>query len=193
MDGSHKALSSGETTPPGGGGGGGSGSGSGNIQTLDPNAKEWSFKTNGAPKEDRCLYITFSNGHPIADHRIRRFFTLKYGDCLERVYVYRPGPNDVKETNITTPQFGKTSSVVVGVICTVDINTNNRSSENVMKLDPPRVKLRAELDAESRGAAAEDLATCRTRGLTGSEGPRHLQGTRSSWAWETSPPVGRKV
>ncbi|KAK8635817.1 hypothetical protein V6N13_004532 [Hibiscus sabdariffa] len=58
--------------------------------------------------------------------------------------------------------------------------------------DPP-TQLRAELDAESRGAAAEDLATCRTRGLTGSEGPRHLQGTRSSWAWETSPPVGRKV
>ncbi|KAK8614751.1 hypothetical protein V6N13_068544 [Hibiscus sabdariffa] len=101
MDGSHKALSSGETTPQGGGG-------RGNIQTLDPNAKEWSFKTNTAPKEDRCLYITFSNGHPIPDHQIRRFFRLKYGDCLERVYVHRPRPNDDdKETNVTTPQFGK--------------------------------------------------------------------------------------
>ncbi|KAK8611732.1 hypothetical protein V6N13_131775 [Hibiscus sabdariffa] len=35
-----------------------------------------------------------------------------------------------------------------------------------------------ELCAEPRGAAAEDLATCRARGLAGPEGPRHLQGAR---------------
>ncbi|GMJ01195.1 hypothetical protein HRI_003788700 [Hibiscus trionum] len=104
MDESHKALYTGETTPHAGGGGG---SGRGKSQPLDPNAKEWSAKTDGAPEEDRCLFVTFSNGHPIADHQIRRFFRLKYGDCLDRVYVHMPGPKEVKETSITTPQFGK--------------------------------------------------------------------------------------
>ncbi|GMJ01194.1 hypothetical protein HRI_003788600 [Hibiscus trionum] len=101
MNVSFRALPFGET-PPGGNVGG-----CYNSKPLDSNAKEWSAKTNGAPEEDRCLFITFSNGHPIADHQIRRFFTLKYGDCLERVYVHRPGPKDVKETNCLTPQFGK--------------------------------------------------------------------------------------
>ncbi|KAK8635818.1 hypothetical protein V6N13_004533 [Hibiscus sabdariffa] len=95
MDKSHKALSPGET------------SARGNSRPLDPNAKEWSAKTNRAPEEDRCLFVTFSNGHPITEHRISRFFRLKYGDCLEKVYVRWPGPKDVEETNITTPQFGK--------------------------------------------------------------------------------------
>ncbi|KAK8541885.1 hypothetical protein V6N12_014506 [Hibiscus sabdariffa] len=40
---------------------------------------------------------------------------------------------------------------------------------------------RTELGAESRGAAVKDLATCRTRGLAGPEGPRHLQGTSSEF------------
>ncbi|KAK8624791.1 hypothetical protein V6N13_089677 [Hibiscus sabdariffa] len=43
--------------------------------------------------------------------------------------------------------------------------------------------------AKSWSAAAEDHATCRTRGQTGPEGPRHLQGARSS----TSPPAGLGV
>ncbi|KAK8635819.1 hypothetical protein V6N13_004534 [Hibiscus sabdariffa] len=101
MDVSSRALPSGETPLRGGSGG------RGNSRPLDPNAKEWSGKTDGAPEEDRCLFITFSNGHPIADHRIRSFFTHNYGDCLERVYVHWPRPKDVEETNTTTPQFGK--------------------------------------------------------------------------------------
>ncbi|KAK8639139.1 hypothetical protein V6N13_137532 [Hibiscus sabdariffa] len=39
---------------------------------------------------------------------------------------------------------------------------------------------RTELGAESRGAAVKDLATCRTRGLAGPEGPRHLQ-VKNNW------------
>ncbi|GMI73871.1 hypothetical protein HRI_001056400 [Hibiscus trionum] len=96
-------LSSGETKPPSGGCGGGGGK----NKPLNPNAKEWSPKTDGAPEEDRCLFITFSNGHPIPEDRVLRFFKLKYGDCLERVYVHLPAPKDIKERNIKTPQFGK--------------------------------------------------------------------------------------
>ncbi|XWS32405.1 hypothetical protein CRYUN_Cryun23aG0156700 [Craigia yunnanensis] len=71
------------------------------VQTkqLNPYAKAWSPFIHGAPEEDRCLFVTFSNGHPITEREIARFFTRKYGDCLERVYVhYR---------DIITPQFGK--------------------------------------------------------------------------------------
>ncbi|KAK8630647.1 hypothetical protein V6N13_079431 [Hibiscus sabdariffa] len=95
------SLSSGGTKPPTGG------PGCSKSKPLDPNAKEWSPKTDGAPEGDRCLFITFSNGHPIPQHRVLGFFNLKYGDSLERVYVHLPAPKEVKERNIRTPQFGK--------------------------------------------------------------------------------------
>ncbi|KAK8487864.1 hypothetical protein V6N13_045989 [Hibiscus sabdariffa] len=105
------SLSSGETKPPTGG------PARGKSKPLDPNAKEWSPKTDGAPEGDRCLFITFSSAHPIPKHRLLRFFKLKYGDSLESVYVHLPAPKDVKERKIRAPKpkFGKvvfTTSVV---------------------------------------------------------------------------------
>ncbi|KAE8660702.1 putative Myb-like HTH transcriptional regulator family protein [Hibiscus syriacus] len=206
-----ETLSSSETKPLSGGRGG-----VGNNKPLDPNAKEWSPKINGAREEDRCLFITFSNGHPIPEHKIMRFFRLKYGDCLERVYVHWPAPQDVEQTKISTPQFGKvvfknslipsvltlcgqkstkfivdgkplcdgtgpsaplvdnglarafkagrifqtllpfrihrvfvspflrcvqTASEVVAALCAVDVDANGKSSKDVMKLDPSKVKM----------------------------------------------------
>ncbi|XVF73490.1 hypothetical protein PTKIN_Ptkin12aG0205400 [Pterospermum kingtungense] len=77
------------------------------VQTkqLNPHAKAWSPVMDGAPEEDRCLFVTFSNGRPITETEITRFFTLHYGDCLERVYVHRPQPKDYRD--YATPQFGK--------------------------------------------------------------------------------------
>ncbi|MBA0553523.1 hypothetical protein Goshw_017583 [Gossypium schwendimanii] len=92
------------------------------TKPLDATAKEWSPHTDGAPEEDRCLFMTFSNGHPVTEQEISRFFTLHYGDCVERVYVHWPQPKDSEENNITTPQFGKvvfkTSSIpLVMTLC----------------------------------------------------------------------------
>ncbi|XWS45848.1 hypothetical protein CRYUN_Cryun14cG0014600 [Craigia yunnanensis] len=131
MDAPYWGRSFGETTPPGGGGGRGSlkylAGWAGNIvvqptsvgnyyvtepnvklvqtKQLNPYAKEWSPNIHGAPVEDRCLFVTFSNGHPITEHQIAIFFVHKYGDCLERVYVHWPQRKNYRD--IVTPQFGK--------------------------------------------------------------------------------------
>ena len=42
---------------------------------LNPNAKEWSPIHDSAPEEDRCLFLTFSNGYPLTEHQIVHFFT----------------------------------------------------------------------------------------------------------------------
>lgn len=42
---------------------------------LNPDAEEWDFRTNRAPEEDRCLFLTFSNGYPLTHAQIIRFFT----------------------------------------------------------------------------------------------------------------------
>ncbi|XP_057980551.1 uncharacterized protein LOC131166219 [Malania oleifera] len=57
---------------------------------LDPGAKEWDFWRGRAPEQDRCLFLTFSNGYPLDELDIIRFFNQKYGGCVERVYVHRP-------------------------------------------------------------------------------------------------------
>ncbi|XVF22809.1 hypothetical protein REPUB_Repub12eG0202900 [Reevesia pubescens] len=75
------------------------------IKPLNPYAKEWSPVANAAPEEDRCLFVTFSNGQPITEQEIARFFTHKYGDCLERVYVHWPKLKNYRD--VITPQFGK--------------------------------------------------------------------------------------
>ncbi|CAI0472208.1 unnamed protein product [Linum tenue] len=71
-----------------GGGGGGS---------LDPKARAWSPESGRAPVEDRCLYVTFSIGDPLSADQIERFFTRRYGRCVERVYIDRGEP----------PMYGK--------------------------------------------------------------------------------------
>ncbi|KAE8676784.1 putative Myb-like HTH transcriptional regulator family protein [Hibiscus syriacus] len=80
MDVPSQALPFGEALPPGGSGGGDHS----NSKPLNP-AKEWLPESNCAPEEDRCLFITFSNGKPIPGPQIVRFFTLKYGDWSDRV------------------------------------------------------------------------------------------------------------
>ncbi|XP_022979539.1 uncharacterized protein LOC111479214 [Cucurbita maxima] len=68
---------------------------------LNPNAKEWSPIHDSAPEEDRCLFLTFSNGYPLTEHQIVHFFTRQFGACIERVYVhYREGGKE-------PPLFGK--------------------------------------------------------------------------------------
>lgn len=41
---------------------------------LNPYAKEWNFSIERAPEEDRCLFLTFSNGYPLTENQIIRFF-----------------------------------------------------------------------------------------------------------------------
>ncbi|KAJ6722655.1 hypothetical protein OIU74_007284 [Salix koriyanagi] len=70
---------------------------------LSPSAKEWNPLTERAAEETRCLFLTFSNGYPLTEIQISRFFRMNYGSCVERVYVHRPEP---KDQNLT-PLFGK--------------------------------------------------------------------------------------
>lgn len=46
-----------------------------NGADLNPNAKEWNPIYDCAPEEDRCLFLTFSNGFPLTEHQIVTFFT----------------------------------------------------------------------------------------------------------------------
>ncbi|WCJ22973.1 hypothetical protein M5689_005029 [Euphorbia peplus] len=59
-----------------------------NSFQLNPYAKEWNPVNERAPEEDRCLFLTFSNGFPLSESQIVRFFSRKYGECVERVYVH---------------------------------------------------------------------------------------------------------
>ncbi|KAJ4727233.1 Histidine phosphatase superfamily, clade-1 [Melia azedarach] len=43
--------------------------------SLNPSANEWSPCSERAPEEDRCLFLTFSNGYPLAESQIVSFFT----------------------------------------------------------------------------------------------------------------------
>ncbi|KAJ6320620.1 hypothetical protein OIU77_010103 [Salix suchowensis] len=70
---------------------------------LSPSAKEWNPLTERAAEENRCLFLTFSNGYPLTEIQISRFFRMNYGSCVERVYVHRPEP---KDQNLP-PLFGK--------------------------------------------------------------------------------------
>uniref|UniRef100_A0A0A0L3N4 Uncharacterized protein n=1 Tax=Cucumis sativus TaxID=3659 RepID=A0A0A0L3N4_CUCSA len=64
-----------------------------NGADLNPNAKEWNPIYDCAPEEDRCLFLTFSNGFPLTENQIVTFFT--------RVYVHYP------EGGKQLPLFGK--------------------------------------------------------------------------------------
>ena len=41
---------------------------------LNPFAKEWSPATERAPEEERCLFLTFSNGYPLTENQLINFF-----------------------------------------------------------------------------------------------------------------------
>lgn len=43
--------------------------------TLNPDAQEWHPRKNSTPEEDRCLFLTFSNGYPLTHGQIIKFFT----------------------------------------------------------------------------------------------------------------------
>nr|XP_011469246.1 PREDICTED: uncharacterized protein LOC105352895 isoform X2 [Fragaria vesca subsp. vesca] len=67
---------------------------------LNPNAPAFDPKINRAPEEDRCCFLTFSNGYPIEELSIIEFFNRKFGpNCVERVYIHRPAGEP--------PLFGK--------------------------------------------------------------------------------------
>ncbi|CAK7347805.1 unnamed protein product [Dovyalis caffra] len=82
---------------------------------LNPSAKEWHPVTERTAEENRCLFLTFSNGSPLTDSQISRFFTLNYGSCVERVYVHGAQPKYQK----VPPLFGKvvfTASYIPAII-----------------------------------------------------------------------------
>ncbi|CAN1814179.1 hypothetical protein LINPERHAP1_LOCUS27064, partial [Linum perenne] len=57
---------------------------------LNPEAEEWSPGSGRAPEKNLCLYLTFSMGYPIPVDQLVRFFTRRFGPCVERVYVHTP-------------------------------------------------------------------------------------------------------
>ncbi|EEF50288.1 uncharacterized protein LOC8265814 [Ricinus communis] len=72
---------------------------------LNPFAEEWNPTVERVSEEDRCLFLTFSNGYPLTETQILKFFNEKYGpSCVERVYVHWPDPRSGRKE---PPLFGK--------------------------------------------------------------------------------------
>ena len=45
------------------------------VQTnLNPFAKEWNPASEHAPEEERCLFLTFSNGYPLTENQLINSF-----------------------------------------------------------------------------------------------------------------------
>ncbi|PQQ01724.1 uncharacterized protein Pyn_36143 [Prunus yedoensis var. nudiflora] len=78
---------------------------------LSPYAAEWDPFYYQAPEDDRCCFITFSNGFPLTEDQIMDFFNERFGSCVERVYVHCPHPWE-------NPLFGKVvfNSVLIPAI-----------------------------------------------------------------------------
>ncbi|XP_074570451.1 uncharacterized protein LOC141827071, partial [Curcuma longa] len=51
-----------------------------------------SFTNRKTPREERMLFVTFSNGHPLSEEQLQAFFMRHFGD-VERVYVPEPADN----------------------------------------------------------------------------------------------------
>ncbi|KAF8403068.1 hypothetical protein HHK36_011162 [Tetracentron sinense] len=45
------------------------------------------------PQEQRTIFLTFSKGYPISEGEVMRFFTRKYGDCIETIYMQEVDEN----------------------------------------------------------------------------------------------------
>ncbi|KAL5794951.1 hypothetical protein ACOSP7_003545 [Xanthoceras sorbifolium] len=84
---------------------------------LNPFARAWNIATDLSPEEDRCLFLTFSNGHPLSESQIISFFQHNFGPCVERVYVHWP---DQEKYRKHPPLFGKIlfkfSSIPLGIL-----------------------------------------------------------------------------
>ncbi|KAK9749544.1 hypothetical protein RND81_02G133400 [Saponaria officinalis] len=68
---------------------------------LNPYAIPWNnHEEHRLSEDDRSLFITFSRGLPIPEIDIYNFFSWKYGNCIEYIYIHRPN-------NSSPPLFGK--------------------------------------------------------------------------------------
>ncbi|KAL6322331.1 hypothetical protein AAG906_007884 [Vitis piasezkii] len=85
---------------------------------LNPFAKEWNPSAERGSEEERSLFFTFSSGHPLRRSQIWRFFSEKYGDCVERIVLRSKAQKG-------TPLFGK----VVFKISTVPVLILNGKDE----------------------------------------------------------------
>ncbi|KAF8403067.1 hypothetical protein HHK36_011161 [Tetracentron sinense] len=45
------------------------------------------------PQENRTIFLTFSKGYPISEGEVMEFFTRKYGDCIETIYMQEVAAN----------------------------------------------------------------------------------------------------
>ncbi|XP_050238468.2 uncharacterized protein LOC126687959 [Mercurialis annua] len=77
---------------------------SGIESKLNPFAKEWSPETDRISEDDRCLFLTFSNGYPLTEMQLVKFFNETFGECVEKVYVHWPNPRNRRKV---PPLFGK--------------------------------------------------------------------------------------
>ncbi|KAK9758150.1 hypothetical protein RND81_01G210800 [Saponaria officinalis] len=60
------------------------------ISSLNPNAIPWDPYTERGSEEERTIFVTFSNGYPLTEREIRRFFFRSFGAQVENVYIHRP-------------------------------------------------------------------------------------------------------
>ncbi|KAK2993714.1 hypothetical protein RJ640_003713 [Escallonia rubra] len=46
------------------------------------------------PSDDRTIFLTFSKGYPISESEVRDFFSRKFGDFIEDLYMQEVSPGD---------------------------------------------------------------------------------------------------
>ncbi|XP_038708593.1 uncharacterized protein LOC120003650 [Tripterygium wilfordii] len=73
--------------------------------TINPGARAWNPRENYSPEENRCLFLTFSQGYPLNEMQISCFFTMRYGACVDKVHVHMPEGKEYERPN--QPVFAK--------------------------------------------------------------------------------------
>ncbi|KAL8152044.1 hypothetical protein V2J09_021852 [Rumex salicifolius] len=69
--------------------------------TLNPNALPFDPNQMRGSEADRSIFITFSIGYPLSENQISTFFTRKYGECIEKIYLH------YGDTHSYHPLFGR--------------------------------------------------------------------------------------
>ncbi|CAI9764362.1 unnamed protein product [Fraxinus pennsylvanica] len=71
--------------------------------------------------DERMLFATFSNGHPVSREEIYDYFSVLYGSCLQKVYVHEN--NEFAKILFTTMSL---PASIMGDQEVVHISINNK-------------------------------------------------------------------
>ncbi|OVA18157.1 hypothetical protein BVC80_1835g574 [Macleaya cordata] len=117
--------------------------------TLNPMAEPWAPPTHNVinssnaqiaeeeeevipvPEDDRTLFLTFSRGYPITERDVLDFFVLRYGDCVENIYLQQmEGNKQPLHARVVFYSASKISEVLEGKQ-RVNFTINGRHKQRV--------------------------------------------------------------